>query len=716
LPSSLRLHRLLIAAAILVPAVVFVAAAVWNRAEVVREATDTIVRTTAVLDEHARKVFDTVDLLLHRVDDHVRRLSADEIATPDTNDFLRALKEPLEQAVSIWVTDATGKVLAGSQFWDPNVGLAEREFFAAQREADQGTYVSAAFTGRATRTPSFAVSRRRWSPDGSFAGTVHVALSPEYFARFYAEAVPPLPHTAALIRADGSILAREPAHATTERLGADSPVMKTIAAQPLAGFLRGVSTIDGRERFYAYHKVAAHPMYVALGIETSVVLQRWRRNLAVYGAVAGLASLTLLLVSGLALRRAQAEQAALTRLRHESEQRLAAEQRLRQAQKMEAVGQLTGGIAHDFNNLLAVIVGSLEMLQRRLDRGEANVSRYVTNALEGANRAATLTQRLLAFSRQQALDPKPVNPNELVSGMADLLRRTLGETIAVEVLLAQGLWRTFVDPNELEHALLNLAVNARDAMPEGGRLVIETRNVPVRYAAGEADGSDYVRLSVIDTGTGMPPEVAAKAFDPFFTTKREGQGTGLGLSQVYGFVTQSGGQVRIDSGLGRGTSIVIDLPRYAGPAAADAPAEAPADLGQGRGETVLVVEDDDRVRRFSVDALADLGYATLEASSAAAALEIIDAHPEIAVLFTDVVMPQTHGRALAEEALRRRPALKVLFTTGYARDVLRDETGLALLPKPFTLEQLASKISEVLAERPRTSAAARAAGDSAAGT
>jgi signal transduction histidine kinase len=452
-----------------------------------------------------------------------------------------------------------------------------------------------------------------------------------------------------------------------------------------------------------------------LAWDSAVVLQRWRRNLAVYGAVAGLAALTLLLVSLLALRRAQAEQAALERLRHESEQRLAAEQRLRQAQKMEAVGQLTGGIAHDFNNLLAVIVGSLEMLQRRLNRGETNVTRYVTSALEGANRAATLTQRLLAFSRQQALDPKPVDPNELVSGMADLLRRTLGETIAVEVRLAEGLWRTFVDPNELEHALLNLAVNARDAMPEGGRLVIETRNATVQHATGEIAAGDYVRLSVTDTGTGMPPEVAAKAYDPFFTTKREGQGTGLGLSQVYGFVTQSGGHVRIDSSPGRGTEIVIDLPRYVGPAVADARAEAQGAVDAGRGETVLVVEDDDRVRRFSVDALTDLGYATLEASSAAAALELIEAHPEIVVLFTDVVMPQTHGRALAEEALRRRPDLKVLFTTGYARDVLRDETGLALLPKPFTLEQLASKLREVLADRRRRSAAAPATGRRSAG-
>jgi signal transduction histidine kinase len=707
LPSSLRLHRLLIAAAILVPAVVFVAAALWNRGEVVREAKDTIVRTTAVLDEHARKVFDTVDLLLQRVDDHVRALPPDEIATPETNEFLRGLKEPLEQAVSIWVTDATGKVLAGSQFWDPNVDIAEREFFAAQRDRDRGTYVSAAFTGKATRIPSFAVSRRRTSPDGSFAGTVHVALSPEYFARFYAEAAPPVPHTAAILRADGSILAREPMHEVTERLGPDSPLMRAIAVQPRAGFVRGVSTIDRRERFYAYRQVAAHPMYVALGVETSVVLQRWRRNLTVYGAVAALAALTLLLVSWLALRRAQAEQAALAQLRHENEQRLAAEQRLRQAQKMEAVGQLTGGIAHDFNNLLAVIVGSLEMLQRRLHRGEANVSRYVTSALEGAHRAATLTQRLLAFSRQQALDPKPVDPNELVSGMADLLRRTLGETIVVEVRLAEGLWRTFVDPNELEHAILNLAVNARDAMPEGGRLVIATKNTMLQAGtAGELAPGDYVRISVTDSGTGMPADVAAKAFDPFFTTKREGQGTGLGLSQVYGFVTQSGGHVRIHSEPGRGTSIVIDLPRYAGPAVAEAPIEEPAEVGAGHGETVLVVEDDDRVRRFSVDALRDLGYATLEASNAAGALALIDAHPEIAVLFTDVVMPQTHGRALAEAALRRRPDLKVLFTTGYARDVLRDETGLALLPKPFTVEQLAAKMREVISERPRPAAAA----------
>ncbi|WP_326536007.1 PAS domain-containing protein [Pseudorhodoferax sp.] len=411
-------------------------------------------------------------------------------------------------------------------------------------------------------------------------------------------------------------------------------------------------------------------------------------------------------------KRHRAEQ-ALRELNDTLERRVAeevaarsrTEAALRQAQKMEAVGQLTGGIAHDFNNMLAVVIGSLDLLGRRFVDGDARAQRYVDAAKDGAKRAAQLTQRLLAFSRQQPLKPEAVDANKLVAGMSDLLRRSLGGAIRLETVLAGGLWRTHVDPHQLENVILNLAVNGRDAMGENGRLTIETANCHLdeRYAAehlGLAAGQ-YVLIAVSDTGEGMSPEVIAKAFDPFFTTKEVGRGTGLGLSQVYGFVKQSGGHVKIYSELGQGTSVKVYLPRLLGTQHSEVRAEpAPAvPLGDSR-ELVLVVEDEPAVRQLSVDALGELGYRVLEADGAAAALKLIDAHPEIDLLFTDVVMPEVNGRKLADEALKRRPRLKVLFTTGYTRNAVVHngvlDPGVQLIGKPYTIEELAARVREVL--------------------
>jgi PAS domain S-box-containing protein len=375
-----------------------------------------------------------------------------------------------------------------------------------------------------------------------------------------------------------------------------------------------------------------------------------------------------------------------------------AHEALRQSQKMEAVGQLTGGIAHDFNNMLAVVIGSLDLLGRRVGIDDPRARRYLDAASDGARRAALLTQRLLAFSRQQPLRPEPVDANGLVAGMSDLLRHSLGPDIQLTTDLAEALWRTHADPNQLENAILNLAVNARDAMPDGGRLSIATGNSDrdERGLPGE-----FVLICVSDTGMGMPDSVVAKAFDPFFTTKEVGKGTGLGLSQVYGFVKQSGGHIAIRSSPGEGTTVEIHLPRYHGATAADRQDADARDLALGRREeVVLVVEDEPGVRQFSTDALGELGYRVLEADGAAAALRLLDAHPEIALLFTDVVMPEVNGAKLAEEARRRRPDLRILFTTGYTRDaVVHDgvlDPGVELLGKPYSVEELAAKVRHVL--------------------
>ena len=381
------------------------------------------------------------------------------------------------------------------------------------------------------------------------------------------------------------------------------------------------------------------------------------------------------------------------------------EEQLRQSQKMEAIGQLTGGIAHDFNNMLAVVIGSLDLLGRRGSINDVRQQRYIDSAADAARRAATLTQRLLAFSRQQPLKPEIVDPNKLVSGMSDLLRRSLGETVQLEAVLAGGLWRVHVDPPQLESALLNLAVNARDAMSEGGRMTVETQNTYLdeRYAAEHlgVPAGQYVLIAVSDTGAGMTSDVIAKAFDPFYTTKSVGKGTGLGLSQVYGFVKQSGGHVKIYSEPGQGTVVKIYLPRFSGED--DRPPENDSRAGNLEGvsqEVILVVEDEPSVRQFSVDALTELGYRVLEADGARAALKLLDMHAEIVLLFTDVVMPEMNGAHLAREARLRRPGIKVLFTTGYTRNAVVHngvlDVGVELLGKPYSIDALAAKVRQVL--------------------
>lgn len=396
-----------------------------------------------------------------------------------------------------------------------------------------------------------------------------------------------------------------------------------------------------------------------------------------------------------------------SRVLEEVAQRTRVEDALRQSQKMEAVGQLTGGIAHDFNNMLATVIGPLDLLAMRMGDSDPRAKRYIDMAIDGATRAAQLTQRLLAFSRQQPLQPVPLDVNRLVAGMSDLLVHSLGSSIRLETVLAAQVWCTFADANQLENVILNLAVNARDALPGGGRLVVETANFTIAAddgaAAAEVPEGEYVRITVADNGSGMPPEVIAKAFDPFFTTKKVGQGTGLGLSQVYGFVKQSAGHVNIDSTPGQGTTVTLYLPRRRVDVAPSPPAgrEDNCALSGGR-ELVLVVEDEPGVRQFSIEALTELGYPVLAAEGAATALTLLDRHPDIALLFTDVVMPEVNGRQLADEARRRRPALKVLFTTGYSRNALENDGVLDpdvhLIGKPFTLEELALRVRAVLAE------------------
>jgi PAS domain S-box-containing protein len=393
-------------------------------------------------------------------------------------------------------------------------------------------------------------------------------------------------------------------------------------------------------------------------------------------------------------------------VRERTAELLAAEARLRQSQKMEAVGQLTGGLAHDFNNLLTGIAGSLELMANRLAQGRVDeIPRYLTLAQGAAKRAAALTHRLLAFSRRQTLDPKPTDIGQLVCGMDELIRRTVSPAVAVNVVGAPALWPVLADPNQLENALLNLCINARDAMPDGGSLTIETRNQLLQTAEAkdlELQGTDYVCLSVSDTGGGMAAHVIERAFDPFFTTKPMGEGTGLGLSMVYGFVRQSGGQARIASQLGKGTTVSLYLPRYSGDSRDVETSDGKQDVVRGAGETVLVVDDESSVRTLISEVLDELGYHVLEAEHGAAGLEILESKQRVDLLITDVGLPGgMNGRQLADAALVTRPHLKVLFITGYAETAVigagRLQAGMHVLTKPFSLESLGWRIREIIA-------------------
>ncbi len=442
-----------------------------------------------------------------------------------------------------------------------------------------------------------------------------------------------------------------------------------------------------------------HDGYVQNYLETGV-----KKVIGIGREVAGLRKDGSTFPMHLAVSQFEVEGAVFfTGIIHDLSERKEVERSFRQAQKMESIGQLTGGIAHDFNNLLTVIIGNLELLGMRL--ADEEDQDLVNEAQEAAELGSRLTSRLLAFARRSHLEAKVIDLNELSLGLTDILHRTLGETVRLSTSFSTNLWRTLADPTEVETAVINLAVNARDAMAEGGKLLLETENVSIdaAYAALEEglEPGDYVRLSVSDTGSGMPEAVCARVFEPFFTTKETGKGTGLGLSMVYGFAKQSGGHVSIYSEVGKGTTINLYLPRHAEDAAAADKHTAFSPRPAAKSDLILVVEDDDRVRKLTLARLAELGYRTLEAADGPSALEVLDRNPDVDLVFSDLVMPGgLSGYDLCNEVQKRRPDVKVLLTSGYAEESVEPEklasAGISLLRKPYRLSALAEAIDGAL--------------------
>ena len=711
--------RGLVVASVAVPLLVFAGGGwlAWRNS--VQDATTNLQSDLAVSQQQATRVLDTHILLGNRINDIVGDMSDDAVIANEQklHDRLGAMIVGYSQVTAILVVGADGRALVASSRYptNRNVNFSDREYFKAIQNSRVPYYIGGVVLGRVTEQQVFSVAIRRGSDPAHFAGVILIGVSPSYFSNFARDMFGgSSDFTASLTREDGTQLAGYPGLAQpTQNPIHYQLLIDAIAHAPLTGIVRGPSSVDGSERLLAYRKLENYPVYVTVGRRWDSVAREWRSMMATHLIFGIPATLGLLALSLLVQRQALRQNEILTTLQDEVHRREAAEEALRQSQKMEAVGRLTGGIAHDFNNHLTVISSNIELLQRRMPKGTESLGRLTDAAMAGVQRAATLTHRLLAFSRQQPLDPEPLDVGQLVTNMSDLLRRSLGEDVAIETVLTDGLWQTRVDANQLENVLLNLAVNARDAMPKGGKLTIATTNAHLddAYAAGHAEvaAGQYVMLAVSDTGTGMTQEVMDKVFEPFFTTKPLGQGTGLGLSMVYGFVKQSGGHVTLNSEPGQGSTIKIYLPRFVRPEVKpDATAPGPASTQRrGKGETILVVEDDEDVRRSSVEALREIGYEVMEAGDAMDGVRLIVDRGGIDLLFTDVGLPGgVNGRALADAARSAQPGVRVLFTTGYTRNTIQHngmlDHGVHFIAKPFSLAALAVKIREVMEAPPTT--------------
>ena len=574
--GALRTLRLLLIGSIVVPIVLGVSGAYLSYRSSYRGATAALAEAVAVAEENTTKVLDTHVLVAARIDDLLAGRSDSEIVAQEQelHDRIAGQIKDLPQVVAAWVIDGNGHEAVSARVYpvDRELDHSGREDFRALRDSGAQTFVwalRARSLDRGDLQPYFTVSRRREASDGRFRGIIVVAVSGGYFGSFCNSLLGgSAQYSASVLREDGTSLARYPQTAAVPPPRQDDLLAKAIADRTKGGIIAGGSPFDETGSVIAYKRLANYPIYVAIGQTRASILREWLEGVAGYAAFGIPAAIGFMLLSLLALRRTRREQLALAQARDAIAERAAIAGQLHQAQKLEAVGLLTAGIAHDFNNLLTIVSGNIALLKADLKEPDARRQKFIGAAISACERATELTQRLLGFARREPIDPRPVDVNDVIASVSDLPWRSLGDQILAEFRLAGELWPAFVDPNQLENALLNLALNSRDAMTGQGTLTIETANLHLDEAKaashpGAAIG-DYVAIMVMDTGCGMSQEVREKAFDPLFTTKEAGKGTGLGLSQVYGFVTRFGGYCAIDSEPGHGTTVTLYLPRYRG--------------------------------------------------------------------------------------------------------------------------------------------------------
>jgi two-component system NtrC family sensor kinase len=696
--SLIRPLRFIAALSVIGPALLFAYATWSNHRAIDERTTERIESALDVLQEHALKALQTIERTIAETNEVLRGFTDDEIRGDERRVSLRLKRtqDALPQIQSIWAFGRDGRALVSSTVLPVprDLNNADRDYFRAQAERDVGTFIGDMVQARVGDFRFFVVSgRRAEAAEGPFNGVIAVAVLPEHFRAFYGRLARGVADSFGLIRADGAFLARYPSLADrSERLTPQSAFVRAIQTSPQGRFT-ATSQVDGIERRIGYRKVPGYPVFVQAGVETAAMWRELRAGMLgqlAFGLPATLAMFGLALY---ALRRTD-------RFRTEVTRRETAEAALKQAQRLEAVGQLTGGVAHDFNNLLMVVNGNVERLKRYAVVDERQ--RRALDAIDTAvARGTSLTRQLLSFSRRQTHEPTAVDLARRLPQIQEMLASSLRGDIQVEVRAADGLWPTKVDLSELELAVLNLAVNARDAMPNGGRLTIAAQNVTFDDTATIGLKGEYVALTLTDTGVGIPPDILSRVFEPFFTTKEVGKGTGLGLSQVYGFAQQSGGAATVASEPGRGTTVTLYLPRTRDsetePGGDGRAAEEPPRPREGLGQ-VLLVEDNAGVAEIARSHLEEIGYRVAHAPEVRSAQAMFrDKAGEIDLVFTDIVMPgDLNGLDFARDVRRDTGGrVPVLLATGYS-DVAQAaaDEGFPILRKPYGREELRDAIAK----------------------
>jgi two-component system NtrC family sensor kinase len=688
--DSIRLLHGILVASVALPAALFVYAS-WlgyhNNQVIAGRQID---RTRDVVTEHALKVFETVERSIAEINEVVRDMPDERIAANEENLHRRfeRLADSSEQIKSLWVFDRDGRALVNSLTYPaPKVNFSDRDYFRVHIERDIGIYLGEVLKPRPPYggAPFFGVSRRRSSPDGSFNGVIQASILPQYFSGFYEKISREPGSYASLIRDDGLILARYPASEITA-LFPGGDLLTAIRAQP-EGTLLLTSKLDNVERQVAYRKVAGFPVFVIAGLETAAIRAQWLSQLSnhlIFGLPATAALVAIVL---LALKRTR-------RFHQEAERRLAAENALKHAQRLEALGQLTGGVAHDFNNLLMVVEGSAQRLKRR--HHDAQDVKSLDMIESAVRKGSSLTRQLLSFSRRQSLSPKVIDLVDCIEKFREVLLQSIPGDIIIEFEAPQRPVLVRIDPDEFEIALLNLTLNARDAMPEGGRINIMVTTATLDGETASGLSGAFAVIAFSDTGCGIAEDIRERIFEPFFTTKKVDRGTGLGLSQVYGFAQQSQGAVTVSSMPGAGTTFELFLPRCDdAPQAAVTPAEETAPLV--RSATVLLVEDHPDVSAVGSDYIEQCGFTAICASSAEAAVEILNQRRDIDLVFSDIVMPGMSGLELGRLIREHHPETPVVLASGYSeRAALAIAEGFVLLQKPYSLEALRKSLIEAM--------------------
>lgn len=703
---------MLLLLATLMPALL-VGSFAWQRHDkVIAEVEQVAQRSVLALEQHIGSVLQTHTLLLHQIAERTEGQTWQQIREDrELQETLSEISAGSAKVSLLGMADAQGQVQISS---DPRQldlpgGVAERDYFLAHSKGEaQGVFFSAPFVGRLSGMRQFVVSIARRSADGAFDGIVFAAVSLDYLARFWDQFVPSGGYLIPLMREDGTMLMRYPTVDIPRRLDPNGPFVTQTRRSP-NGLYTAVSLVDGIKRINAYRRVGDFPLFISFSVEADTALEQWRREMLPALLLALLATAALVTLSLIVIRSSYRQRQAVSGWRRvafdlegEIQRRQAAEEKLHQAQKMEAFGQLTGGLAHDVNNMLAGISGNLELIRVRLAMGDTGAAAACVDRAEAASdKAARLIQRLLSFARRKALRPEAVNVNALLQAATDLFRDAVGARISIETELPETSPVARCDPAQLESALLNLVINARDAMPDGGRITISVTTEQGQQNTGGA----RVLIRVRDTGVGMQPEVIARAFEPFYTTKGIGEGSGLGLSMVYGFAQQSGGTVSISSEINVGTEICLSLPAIEN-VGTPTPTPAPPPVAEHPAlpATLLLVEDDRAVRQVLAEVLQQAGSKVLLAGRAEEALELLTRSPKPDLVVTDIGLPGSlNGYQLAAEIRRHYPDIPFLFISGFSGAVRSSEPVVQpqdrLLSKPFKTAAFLETLNEMQRER-----------------